>query len=66
MTLMGKQWTEERLEEELQIPVSNSIRCAMFINIVFPEFTIKEAFEKLDDPVFLEALIETIKEVCDE
>jgi hypothetical protein len=46
--------------------ISERIALAMYVRSKFPELTIKEVFQILEDPVFLVMLLETLKEVCND
>lgn len=55
--------TSEEVGERIDVPERMAL--AIYIRSLFPELTIKEVFQTLEDPVFLVLLLETLKEVCD-
>lgn len=48
----------------LVVEATDLMALAMFVHSKFPELSIKEVFQALDDPVFLVLLSQVLKEVC--
>lgn len=49
-----------------EVSVKERIALALYVQSKFPELSIKQIFQVLEDPIFLVLLSETIKEIYDE
>jgi hypothetical protein len=52
--------------ETQEVEVPERMALAIYVHSRFPELTIKEVFQALDDPVFLVILLEVLREVCND